>query len=85
MLVQEHDCDFLGIFWWIDTRTVLQWIKNCDMKQLVFSTIRVAKVLDSTKVDQWNHINGSKNQADQGTLGISQRDFMEDDWLRGPY
>ena len=85
MLIKEHECNFGGIFMWTDLTTVLQWIRNIDRKQPVFVANRVAEVLDSTTVDQWNHINGVKNPADLGTRGISYPELMESDWLQGPH
>ena len=85
MLLKEHECNFSGIFMWTDSTTVLQWIRNNDKKQPVFVANRVAEILDSTTVDQWNHIDGVKNPADLGTRGIGYPELMESDWLQGAH
>ena len=85
MLVNEHECNFSGIFMWTDLTTVLQWIRNIDRKQPVLVANRVAEISDSTTVDQWNRIDGVKNPADLGRRGISYPELMESDWLQGPH
>ena len=84
MLLKEHECNFGGIFMWTDLRTVLQWIRNIDKKQQIFVANRVAEIMDSTTVDQWNNIDRIKNPAHLGTRGNSYRDSNESDWLQAP-
>ena len=83
LLVKKHECNFSGIFMWTDSTTGLQWIRNNHKKQPVFVANRIAERLNSTTVDQWNHIDGVKNPADLGTRGISYPELMPSDWLQG--
>ena len=82
-LIKEHVCIFSGIVMWRDSTTVLLWIRNNDKKQPVFVANRVAEILESTTVDQWNYIDGVKNPADLGTRGISYPELVESDLLQG--
>ena len=76
MLFKGLECSFKGIFMWADSTTVLQWIKN-NKKRPVFVANRKAEKLDSTTVDQWNHIDGANFPSDLGTRGISDAELME--------
>ena len=68
----------------MDTTTLLQWSRNNDKKQRVFVFNKVAELLDSTTVGQWNNIDGAKNPTVMGTPGISCPKLLESDWLQGP-
>ena len=62
MLVEEHECNFSGIFSWTNWIIVLQWIRNNYNEPPVFVANRVAETLDVITVDQWNHMEGGKTQ-----------------------
>ena len=66
---------------WTDSTTVLQWIRNNEKKRPIFVAERIAEILDSTTVNQWNHIEGATNPTDLGKRGISYPELMESDWL----
>ena len=63
MLVDEHEINCSEIFKWTDSANVLQWFRNNYKKQLAFVAHRMAEILYSTTVDQWNHSDGLKNPA----------------------
>ena len=46
---------------------------------------RVAEILDSTTLDQWNDLDGVKIPADLATRGFSDLDLTKSDWLQGPF
>ena len=74
-----HSCNF-----WTDSTTVLQWIHSSHRKQQVFVANRVAEILDTTDVSQWNHVSGINSPADNGTRAINVDELMRSEWLIGP-
>ena len=45
---------------------------------------RVAEILDTTNVSQWNHVSGINNPADIGTRAINIDELKRSEWLTGP-
>ena len=66
-IVKEHEAKIHSCNFWTDSITVLQWIHSSHRQQQVFVANRVAEILDTTNVSQWNHVNGINNPADIGT------------------
>ena len=83
-IVKEHELKMNSCSFWSDTTTVLQWIHSCYRKQKLFVANREAKILDTTKVSQWNHVSGINNPADIGTRAINIEEFKCSVWLTGP-
>ena len=50
----------------------------------MFVSNRVAEILDTTNVSQWNHVSGINNPADIGTRAINVDDLKRSEWLTGP-
>ena len=83
-IMKEHESEIHSCIFWKDSITVLQWSHSSRRKQQVFVENRVAEILDTTNVSQWNHVGGNNNQADIGTQGINVHVIMRKDWLTGP-
>ena len=66
-IVKEHETKIHSCNFWTDSTTVLQWIYSSHRNQQVFVENRVAEILDTTHVSQWNHVSGINNPADIGT------------------
>ena len=54
-IVKEHESKIHNCNFWTDSTTVLQWIHSSHRKQQVFVANRVAEILNTTNVSQWNH------------------------------
>ena len=72
-----------NVFIWTDSTTVLQWLNSCN-KVPVFVGNRTGEILESTTIDQWNHVLSGDNPADTGTRGISSEPLKDSSWVRGP-
>ena len=83
-IVKEHQSKIQSCNFWTDSTTVLQWIHSCHRKQQVFVANRVAEILDTTNVSQWNHVSGIKNPADIGTRAINVDELKRSEWLSWP-
>ena len=55
----------------------LQWISSSDKRLPVFVANRVAEIIDSSNVEQWNFVPGQINPADIGTRGVKMSEFVE--------
>ena len=83
-IVKEHESKIQSCNFWTDSTTVLQWIHSSHRKQQVFVANRVAEILDTTNVSQWNHVSGINNPADIGTRAINVDELKRSEWLTGP-
>ena len=83
-IVKEHESKIHSCNFWTDSTTVLQWIHSSHRKQQVFVANRVAEILDTTIVSQWNHVSGINNPADIGTRAINVDELKRSEWLTGP-
>ena len=83
-IVKEHESKIQSCCFWSDSTTVLQWIHSSHRKQQVFVANRVAEILDTTNVSQWNHVSGINNPADIGTRAINVDELKRSEWLTGP-
>ena len=72
------------IFYWIDSMTVLYWIKNKKQwKQYVMS--RVMEIRKSTSPEMWRHCPGVQNPADLPSRGMNASELVnERRWWKGP-
>ena len=83
-IVKEHESKIQSCNFWTDSTTVLQRIHSSHRKQQVFVANRVAEILDTTNVSQWNHVSGINNPADIGTRAINVDELKRSEWLTGP-
>ena len=82
-IVKEHESKIHSCNFWTDSTTVLQWIHSSHRKQQVFVANRVAEVLDTTNISQWNHVSGTNNPADIGTRAINVDELKRSEWHTG--
>ena len=61
---------------------MLQWLPR--KKQQVFVANRAAEILETSSMDQWRHVKGVENPADNGTRGMSIEGLKESVRLNGP-
>ena len=83
-ILKEHETKIHSCNIWSDSTTVLQWIHSSHRKQQVFVANRVAEILDTTNVSQWNLVSGINNPADIGTRAINVDELKRSEWLTGP-
>ena len=70
-MVREHEMEINCSSFWSDSTTVLQWIHSSNLKQQVFVANRVAEILDTIDVLQWNSVSRINNPADIGNRAIN--------------
>jgi hypothetical protein len=72
------------LFYWVDSKTVLCWIKNAKpWKQYVLT--RVKEIRECTTQESWRHCPGVQNPADLPSRGMNARELVnEKRWWKGP-
>ena len=71
--------------YWTDSKVVLGFISNESNRFHVYIANRVQMIHDHTTPSQWHHVEGALNTADEGSRGVSPKDFVEKSkWIEGP-
>ena len=72
-------------FFWSDSQTVLQYIRNDTARYHRFVANRVAFIRANSKKDSWKYVPGDKNIADCVSRGMTVTSFLENhEWISGP-
>lgn len=66
-ILKELDLQVDGTFSWSGSMTSLQYIKNQTRHFQTFVASCVAEIHESTTPEQWHHVPGSMNPADEGS------------------
>ena len=61
-----------------------QWLNAFEKKQQIFVANRIGKILENTKLREWNHVPGAQNPEDLGTRGMRANEISSSVWLNGP-
>ena len=67
---------------WLDSRTVLSWIKTPPREFRPFVSVRVAEIQETVGSEQFRYIKSKYNPADALTRGIAAGDL--ESWMSGP-
>ena len=75
--------DGIMVFYWIDSMTVLYWMKNNKLwRQYVMS--RVKGIRELTNQESWRHCPGKQNPADLPSRGLNATELVNEKWWKGP-
>lgn len=81
----ELDLSIDRVVFWTDSLTVLQYIKNETRRFHRFVSTRLEEIHEHTTPDQWHHVPGILNPADDGSRGLSIGAFQPGcRWWSGP-
>lgn len=84
-ILKELDLQVDGTFFWSDSMTSLQYIKNQIRRFQTFVANRVAEIHESTTPEQWHHVPASMNPTDEGSRGVTIQHFQPGcQWWSGP-
>lgn len=75
-ILKELDLQVDGTFFWSDSMTSLQYIKNQIRCFQTFVANRVAEIHESTTPEQWHHVPASMNPTDEGSRGVTIQHFQ---------
>ncbi|XP_055584795.1 uncharacterized protein LOC129737660 [Uranotaenia lowii] len=72
-------------FFWVDSTTVLAWLKATPSVWTTFVANRVSKIQLATVGASWNHVAGQENPADHLSRGIDAKTLISCKlWWNGP-
>ena len=79
-----YKLDMNEVKYFTDSTTVLWWLRSTKALP-VFVANRVTKVLDSSRVSQWQHVKTHENPADVPTRGMMPLALgLHELWWQGP-
>ena len=67
---------------WVDSKTVLSWLRTPPREFRPFVSVRVAEIQESVGVEDFHYIRSKSNPADTLTRGIVPEQLS--DWMSGP-
>lgn len=70
LIKAELDLAIDHVVFWTDSLTVLQCIKNDTRRFHRFVATRLDEIHEHTTSDQWHHVPGILNPADDGSRGL---------------
>ena len=85
IILKELDLHVDETFFWFDSMTSLHYIKNESRRFQTFVANHVAEIHETSSPEQWHHIPGAINPADDGSQGVNAQYFRPDcRWWSGP-
>ena len=85
IILKELDLHVDETFFSFDSMTSLQYIKNESRCFQTFVANHVAEIHETSSPEQWHHIPGAINPADDGSQGVNVQYFRPDcRWWSGP-
>ncbi|XP_055633126.1 uncharacterized protein LOC129773538 [Toxorhynchites rutilus septentrionalis] len=73
------------VFFWVDSMTVLQWLKASPNRWKTFVGNRVSKIQIATVGHPWYHVSGKDNPADDISRGLTPAELLHQErWWTGP-
>lgn len=73
-----------SIFFWTDSKIVLQWLKLHSSTLNCFVGNRVSELQEQTRDIQWRHVPSKSNPADIVSRGCSAEELPTTIWFNGP-
>ena len=75
----------LEAVYWVDSMTVLHWIRNKPWHQYVLSRVYFEEIREGTTPDSWKFCPGERNPADIPSRGMNARGSCRDPMVEGPW
>lgn len=84
-IVEEIDTEIDQTHFWSDSRIVLHYLSNTQRRFSTYVSHRVAEIVSNSDVNDWHHIPGKMNVADDCTRGKDiQQLIPKCRWISGP-
>ncbi len=85
MLENELDYDNLQTTYYTDSEVVLGYISNEACRFHTYVGNRVQHIRDRTDPQQWHHVSGTDNPADEASRGLGVHEILDNQkWFAGP-
>ena len=84
-LLEESNISINKVYLWVDSKTVLCYIRNENKRFSVFVSHCVIEILSNSNIADWHFIEGKLNVADDCSRVIKCKDFTSNPrYLKGP-
>lgn len=84
-LREELDLNIQSTTYWTDSEIVLHYLKNETCRFQTFVANRVEEIRENSRPEEWRHVPGTLNPADDASRGINPAKLTPDHrWLQGP-
>ena len=85
MLKNELNYDNLQTVFYTDSEVVLCYINNEARRFHTYVGNRIQHIRDRTEPEQWHHVSGKNNPADEASRGLAVREILDNQkWFAGP-
>ena len=85
MILKEIDLTIFSIFFWTDSKVIVQYINNESRRFKTYVANRVSEIREVSKPSQWRHCLGTLNPADDASRGLSVNQLLHNErWFKGP-
>ena len=85
LLKNEFEHEDFKDHYWTDSKVVLGFISNESRRFHTYVANRVQLIHEHTTPSQWHYVETALNTADEGSRGMSPKDFVEkSEWIKGP-
>ncbi|XP_028415610.1 uncharacterized protein LOC114538968 [Dendronephthya gigantea] len=82
-ILEESRMQFVKIIFFSDSHIVLSWIRNQPREFKPFVSARIAEIQSKSNPEQWRHVPGEQNVADDVSRGITALQ-LTGRWKYGP-
>lgn len=83
-IANEHKIKVVRRYFWCDSTTVLQWIRNNARTYKIFVANRLGEIDELTQSHEWRYIPTDLNVADLATRDSFDVTLFNREWLNGP-
>ena len=81
----ELEDEIDAVHYYTDSTTVLNYLKNAQLRLPVFVANRVQTIKEYSQPDQWSYVDTKHNPADKASRGMSIHQLIEENvWISGP-
>ena len=85
MLKSELDVDNIQCYYYTDSEIVIGYINNNARRFHVYIGNSVQHIRDRSSPEEWFHVPGKENPADEVSCGLTARELMQSNgWFKGP-
>jgi len=85
MLRKELELPIQQTRYWTDSEIVLHYLRNKNRRFKTFVANRIEEIKENCMVEEWQHVPGTLNPADDASRGIRPSDLTSTHrWIHGP-
>ena len=85
MLKSELDIETIQCYYYTDSEIVIGYINNDARRFHVYVGNRVQHIRDRSSPENWFHVPGKENPADEASRGLTAKELLESNrWFNGP-